>query len=135
VTGCGHLLYCEFNSGVIGQILIIVCHIFHCMHCDIVIQLIQIRPTKCTHFIVIILIYKTATCFVPHWPIIRVCTCTKRNCGAFINVCCTAVNIYRIIGIAYRLECVHWGLAQYRFGRQVYWLPMMVHLCLVWHTV
>jgi hypothetical protein len=63
----------------------------------------KIRPTKCTHFNV--LIYKTPTCFGPHWPIIRECSCTKlslghpviciiQNCGENVSVCYTQVNMY-----------------------------------------
>ena len=40
---------------------------------SIVIQLLQIRSAKCTHFNV--LIYKIPTCFRPHWPIMRECSC------------------------------------------------------------
>ena len=43
---------------------------------------------------------------MPHWPIIRVCSSTKRYCGAII-VWYMAANIYRIIGTDCRLECMH----------------------------
>jgi hypothetical protein len=66
----------------------------------------KIRPTKCTHFTV--LIYKMPTCFGPHRPIIRECSCTKlllghtvicniRNCGENVSVWYTEVNMYTTI--------------------------------------
>ena len=45
-------------------------------------QLLQIRPTKCTHYNV--LMCKTPTYFGQQWPIIRVYSCTKQSLGHVI---------------------------------------------------
>jgi len=66
-------------------------------------QLLQIRPTKCTHYNV--LMCKTPTYFGQQWPPIRVHSCTKQslghviifstqNCGETTNVSFTDTNMY-----------------------------------------
>ena len=64
------------------------------------------------------LIYKTPTCFQPHWPIIRECSHTKQllshtnisniwSNGEIINIWLTVEDTYTIIWAAYMLECAH----------------------------
>lgn len=66
-------------------------------------QLLQIRPTKFTHYNV--LICKTPTYFGQQWPIIKVHSCTKQspgqviiisiqNCGETTNIWFTDTNMY-----------------------------------------